>query len=493
MRRTLRAGISLRRRHILTDDAQHRRCSCVGAQQPERAARRIGLLNARAVGRKRAAQQRERMESAGRGISVKPGVAAAGVAARKPGPTSSQSAGFRKDYDDKGRSKTVQRYASMSVTKLTLGEMMRYGEEMTEGKLIKSARHLHYELPVRLAQRIVDFQAQPYAIISNPHFKQVYHKYHDAFDRFRTFPSIKDMEDEQAFTKLVETLVAEHITVIPILGQGMSALRGTHEVGAGFMDRLLMTRISRRVLAEQHIALHKAQLSKAGRRPGYIGVIHTQCKLQDVVRRCFDKAAQICERTYGHHPPLQFCGDPDATLAYIPVHLEYMILELLKNAMRCTVEFTEQNSPPAASQLGNDRHFTDLMRAVPIVATLASTDDYTTLRISDCGGGIPVHIEERVFDYGYTSVGASDGGIHRPGRGDESRGLGTLGAGGLFPSAPLTEPDPIAGLGFGLPLAQCYARYFGGSIKLVSLPGHGTDAYLRLNTTGLVVEQVALL
>jgi hypothetical protein len=42
-------------------------------------------------------------------------------------------------------------------------------------------------------------------------------------------------------------------------------------------------------------------------------------------------------------------------------------------------------------------------------------------------------------------------------------------------------------------LAQCYARYFGGSIKLVSLPGHGTDAYLRLNTTGLVVEQVALL
>lgn len=490
MRRTLRAAglVSRRRRHGLADEAQLRGCSCAAGAQPERVVERMGLPKARAIGRKRAAQQRERM--LGRpnpsAVQARP--------ERQPERTSSHSAGFSKDYDDKGRGKTVQRYASMSVTKLTLGQMMQYGEEMTEGKLIKSARHLHYELPVRLAQRIVDFQAQPYAIISNPQFKQVYHKYHDAFDRFRKFPNIKDMADEEAFTQLVQTLVAEHITVVPILGQGMSELRGTHEVDAGFMDRLLMTRISRRVLAEQHIALHKAQISNVGRSDGVIGVIHTQCKLQDVVRRCFDKAAQICERTYGHSPPLQFRGDPDVVLAHIPVHLEYMILELMKNAMRCTVEFTEQNNPPAASKVANDRHFTDLMQAVPIIATLASTDDYTTLRLSDRGGGIPVHIEERIFDYGYSSVGASDGGIHQLDSGDDaSGGLGALGAGGLSPSAPLTVSDPIAGLGFGLPLAQCYARYFGGSIKLVSLPGHGTDAYLRLNTTGLVVEQVALL
>ena len=64
---------------------------------------------------------------------------------------------------------------------------------------------------------------------------------------------------------------------------------------------------------------------------------------------------------------------------------------------------------------------------------------------------------------------------------------------GIAPNAAVTDPDPIAGLGFGLPLAQCYARYFGGSIRLSSMPGHGTDALLRLNTSGEVVEQVALL
>ena len=91
-------------------------------------------------------------------------------------------------------------------------------------------------------------------------------------------------------------------------------------------------------------------------------------------------------------------------------------------------------------------------------------------------------------------------------------GFGMLGQGGPDPT---TEPDPIgkstlrhptesttprgcaphrqaavqltgwrsfaAGLGFGLPLTRCYAEYFCGSVKLVSLPGLGTDAYLMLN------------
>jgi signal transduction histidine kinase len=38
----------------------------------------------------------------------------------------------------------------------------------------------------------------------------------------------------------------------------------------------------------------------------------------------------------------------------------------------------------------------------------------------------------------------------------------------------------MAGLGFGLPLARLYAAYFGGSLELVSLPGHGVDVFLRL-------------
>jgi [3-methyl-2-oxobutanoate dehydrogenase (acetyl-transferring)] kinase len=45
----------------------------------------------------------------------------------------------------------------------------------------------------------------------------------------------------------------------------------------------------------------------------------------------------------------------------------------------------------------------------------------------------------------------------------------------------------LAGLGFGLPLSRLHARYFGGELALVNLPGYGVDAFLtlrRLDTAG---------
>ena len=38
----------------------------------------------------------------------------------------------------------------------------------------------------------------------------------------------------------------------------------------------------------------------------------------------------------------------------------------------------------------------------------------------------------------------------------------------------------IAGLGYGLPLSRLYVEYFGGRLDLVSLPGHGTDVFVRV-------------
>jgi hypothetical protein len=148
--------------------------------------------------------------------------------------------------------------------------------------MIQSARHLHRELPLRLAQRIVDFESQPYCVISNPHFKHVYDQYNEAFDRLRTFPRIQSVDDEQDFTRMVEALVAEHIAVIPTLGKGLSEVKSYIPTDiTPFMDRLLMTRISRRVLAEQHIALHGALHHGLSRR-GYVGVVRLELTLEEV-------------------------------------------------------------------------------------------------------------------------------------------------------------------------------------------------------------------
>ena len=45
---------------------------------------------------------------------------------------------------------------------------------------------------------------------------------------------------------------------------------------------------------------------------------------------------------------------------------------------------------------------------------------------------------------------------------------------------------PMFGLGYGLPCVRVYAKYFGGSCKLYSIDGHGTDAYLHCPNLALL-------
>ncbi|CAF2515912.1 unnamed protein product [Rotaria sp. Silwood2] len=42
------------------------------------------------------------------------------------------------------------------------------------------------------------------------------------------------------------------------------------------------------------------------------------------------------------------------------------------------------------------------------------------------------------------------------------------------------QRTPIAGLGYGLPIARLYAKYFQGNLKLASIENHGTSAYVSL-------------
>ncbi len=161
-------------------------------------------------------------------------------------------------------------------------------------------------------------------------------------------------------------LVRTHSNTIPTLAQGFLQCRKYIEPAevTTFLDQHLRARIGTRLVAEQHLALHMASTGDAATQPPdshHVGVIDLALRPADIVRQCEGFVGEVCELKYGVRPSLVINGEVDAEFAHIPMHLEYIITELLKNAMRATIESGKEGEP--------------------IEVTIASAPDVTTTKL----------------------------------------------------------------------------------------------------------------
>ena len=58
----------------------------------------------------------------------------------------------------------------------------------------------------------------------------------------------------------------------------------------------------------------------------------------DVATDAIRDAEFMCTNCHGDAPEVIIVGRTDLTFPYVPSHLHYMLVELLKNSMRATVE-----------------------------------------------------------------------------------------------------------------------------------------------------------
>ncbi len=281
-----------------------------------------------------------------------------------------------------------------------------------------------------------------------------------------------------------------------------------------FLDTHLRTRIGTRLIAEQHIALHyssaphfdpAASPTPCPENPSYIGVIDTALSPAAIVDSCAGFVADICELKYGVRPHWVIDGEPDATFAFVPMHLEYIATELLKNAFRATVENRRSREPVVVTIAPEPPAAVGGAAAPPCVTLSPPAEDKgafrvdairplddnapgVTIRIRDRGGGIAPEVLPNIWSYSFTTFdeddydlpSSSDGaGAGAGGRNSGHDALGAISAAGGGASS-------IAGLGYGLPLSRAYAEYFGGGIAVQSLYGWGTDVYLRLKGVGKI-------
>jgi len=281
-----------------------------------------------------------------------------------------------------------------------------------------------------------------------------------------------------------------------------------------------MQRISRRVIAEQHLALTETFNSpwhfpdakyQEDANADFIGEVFLRCNAREVIDSCWNRAIALAKEAYGPScalPNIKLEGHLDATFPYILSHLQYVIGELLRNSIQAVVE-TRSHSAVAPP---------------PIEVLVCEAPQHVTIRISDQGGGIPEEIMPGLWSFSkgarrqthlrnlsqVPKMAATMQELEIPSIEAESTSSDAMtqerSRDGSLSS--LTSRRPNLRLGIGLPMSRVYAelvvshldvlyskltrcRYWAGSLELHSLEGYGVDVFFQISKLGNKNEQLS--
>ncbi|KAK8856427.1 branched-chain alpha-ketoacid dehydrogenase [Apiospora arundinis] len=397
----------------------------------------------------------------------------------------------------------LDEWVAKEARPISLRQLMVFGRSLTESRLLSSANYVRTELPTRIAHRLRDMQRLPYVVVTNPHISDVYDLYYTAFDMFRRVKEIKTLDENERFCHDIARMLRAHLTVIPKLAMGILECRGLmpQEELDIFMNTILKSRISRRVIAEQHLALTET-FNSPWFSPGakvseeFIGEVFLKCVAKDVIERC---GTAVQELARSANPPdvvipeIKIDGHLGAAFPYILSHLEYIVGELLRNSVQAVIDHHQKKYKGKK----------DIPPPPPIEVTLCEAQQHVIVRISDQGGGIPRDILPYLWSFSrgphsgqrlenLTQVPLMAATLQELRVDGNFTGLQD-GRSGYSDSSltSLSARPPNLRLGMGLPLSRVYAEYWAGSLELHSLEGYGVDVFLQISKLGNKNEQLA--
>ncbi|GAB7342873.1 hypothetical protein MBLNU457_g0995t2 [Dothideomycetes sp. NU457] len=385
---------------------------------------------------------------------------------------------------------------------ISLRQLTFFGRTLTEARLLSSANYVRLELPTRIAHRLRNMQTLPYTAIKNQHISHVYELYYSAFEKLRKVPEVRTLEDNDKFCQVIKECLQEHLSVIPRLAMGVLEIQETvpSEECDRLMTALLRSRISRRVIAEQHLALTEtfhspwhfpnATQSTSNPEDEFVGEVFLKCSAKEIIESCRTTITKLARKAYGPSvqiPEIQLEGNIDTTFPYIPSHIEYVIGELLRNSTQAVIQ--------------NRRH---TEKPPPIQILICDTAQHVIFRISDQGGGIDRDVLPYLWSFTkgprkhkrlqnlqqVPKLAATLEELQHPTHdgSDTSSSKKEKYDGSL---SSFTSRPPELRLGIGLPMSRIYAEYWAGSLEVHSLEGYGTDAFLQISKLGNKNEKLS--
>ncbi|KAF7315998.1 Protein-serine/threonine kinase [Mycena indigotica] len=413
----------------------------------------------------------------------------------------------------------IHHFASFPQTGVSLQQMVLFGQNPSQGTLLKASQFLAEELPVRLAHRVKELDELPHNLSAMPSINKVKNWYAQSFEELISFPPIVLPPDirQALIAPRADELVLPESTPNPSLDDSGYAYLHGHGNGNGNGNKLkLRVPMEKRYYANTkgiswppEVADYNTRFTKAlemikTRHDPTVttvaqGVLEWK-KSQGARTIGLDIQAWL-DRFYLSRIGIRFLIGQHIALNRQQPHADYVgiictnanvhdiVQEAIENArFVCEEHYAMFKGPPVQLICPPDLCFPyvpghlshivfellkNSLRAVverfgvehedrfpPIKVVVVEGKEDITIKISDEGGGIPRSAIPLIWTYMYTTM--------------EGQGIDQD-----FHASDFKAP--MAGFGYGLPLSRLYARYFGGDLRLIAMDGFGTDVYIHLN------------
>jgi len=371
------------------------------------------------------------------------------------------------DMLEKEKLNKLEEYSTLPPKAVTAADLL---ENQVSGEYTESCSYkfLRGELPVRMAHLLMELQHLPKELRLEEKMLFLMESYSVSFSELIEFE--KREPDQQTLLEFKDQLVTmrkRHKDTQVYMAEACNAMKeklsinsndiNNHVFSAAkiFLDRLYTNRIGIHMITDQHLHMYGdiSSIPYIPSAPQRTGIIVPNTNLLESLRYATDEATVHTENVYSQAAPrvrthchVSVNGksvNSDPTGHFIPQHLFNIFYELLMNSLRAVVEY----------------HW-DSGKFPPVDVHITQCNDDFSIKVSDQGGGMDRDTSAKVFHYQF--------------------------------SKPSTFKNNHV-MGYGLPLARLYARYFHGELKVTSYDGYGTDMHVYLtNLSGSAQERLPI-
>ena len=328
-------------------------------------------------------------------------------------------------------------YSLKKGTHIKFNEMMKFSKLNKNNTIPVMTNHIYNEIPIRLANRVVDLNSLPFGLSKNHSINRIREWYLLSFEELTQIKKKPETETEIAdFKNTITTIYNRHSTTLSIISKGLYELQFenkiSHDMEApviqSFLNRFHTNRTEIRILLEHYLSFFEDS-----KRENYHGIINIQTNVGENISYAIDNIQQICDANN-----INLClqdivniNIPEPIiLPSIEHYLYYIFFEILKNS----VEAVKDKKRP---QINIDIRNID--------------EEMVLIRIQDNGGGINETDIDKIWYYSYTTHPIQNNDI--------------------IEQIDFSNVSPLSGFGYGLPISEIYINFLNSSnhnIKIYS-------------------------